>query len=218
MSRASRAIAVISDALFFREALSDILGKARFRNVVAISRAQLPSACLSGMRLGVAFLDLHQLSRIGKVLSSREIVGDLRACWSRAKVVAIGSAMQLAAQAASADVRLDFGRASPRLLVDIARAAVRRRSRELESLVASAGRGGRWPALSRREYEVLDLLSGGSDNLKIAAVLGVCERAIKAHVTSLLRKLHADNRTELAVAARDAGFGRSAVDLPFRTE
>jgi DNA-binding NarL/FixJ family response regulator len=132
-------------------------------------------------------------------------------------VVAIGSAIQLAAQAAAADIVLDFARASPRLLVDIARAAAHSRHRYLDALAMSGAGRARWPALSRREWEVLDLLSTGSDNLKMAATLGIAERTIKAHVTSLLRKLDAENRTELAVVARDAGFGCSGAGLPFRT-
>lgn len=53
--------------------------------------------------------------------------------------------------------------------------------------------------LSRRERDVLVLLSKGMDNLKIAAILGVTERAVKLHVSSLYRKLACENRIELAL-------------------
>jgi two-component system nitrate/nitrite response regulator NarL len=52
---------------------------------------------------------------------------------------------------------------------------------------------------------VLGHLSTGSDNLKIAAHLGISERAVKAHVSALLSVFSAENRTELAVLACRAG-------------
>lgn len=56
--------------------------------------------------------------------------------------------------------------------------------------------------LTPRERQVLSHLAGGSDNLKIAAQLGVTERTVKFHVTSLYRKLGAQSRVELALAGR----------------
>jgi DNA-binding NarL/FixJ family response regulator len=53
---------------------------------------------------------------------------------------------------------------------------------------------------------VLGLLGCGVENSKIAASLGISERAIKAHVSALLEKFHADNRTELALIACRAGL------------
>ena len=61
------------------------------------------------------------------------------------------------------------------------------------------------PALDRltpREREVLSHIANGADNLKVAAALGIAERTVKSHVTSLFRKIGAENRVELALAAR----------------
>ena len=44
-------------------------------------------------------------------------------------------------------------------------------------------------------------LAAGRDNRSIAATMGVGERAIKAHVSSLLALFGLDNRTELALLA-----------------
>ncbi|HEX8700344.1 MAG TPA: response regulator transcription factor [Myxococcaceae bacterium] len=63
----------------------------------------------------------------------------------------------------------------------------------------------RWSNLTPRQREVLGYLSTGSDNLKIAAHLGISERAVKAHVSALLSVFSAENRTELAVLACRAG-------------
>jgi DNA-binding NarL/FixJ family response regulator len=61
-------------------------------------------------------------------------------------------------------------------------------------------------ALTPREREVLAWIGTGADNLKISAQLGISERTVSAHVSSIYRKLGRENRTELALLARDAGL------------
>jgi DNA-binding NarL/FixJ family response regulator len=57
--------------------------------------------------------------------------------------------------------------------------------------------------LTPRELEVLALISEGLPNSEIAGQLFVTERTVKFHVSSILAKLGADNRTEaVALAAR----------------
>ncbi len=53
-------------------------------------------------------------------------------------------------------------------------------------------------SLTPRELEVLALLARGRKNSEIADALFVSERTIKFHVSSILGKLGADNRTEAA--------------------
>ena len=60
--------------------------------------------------------------------------------------------------------------------------------------------------LTAREREVLAYLATGADNLKIASHLGITERTVKAHVSSLYRKLECENRTSLALKARQLGI------------
>lgn len=60
--------------------------------------------------------------------------------------------------------------------------------------------------LSVREREVLSYISAGADNLKIASHLGISERTVKAHVSSLYRKLNQENRTQIALLARELGI------------
>jgi DNA-binding NarL/FixJ family response regulator len=56
-------------------------------------------------------------------------------------------------------------------------------------------------ALSPREREVLALVAEGRTNKAIADALFVSPNTVKTHVTSLLHKLHADTRVQLAAIA-----------------
>jgi len=64
-----------------------------------------------------------------------------------------------------------------------------------------------FPDLTAREREVLDLLAAGLRNHSIAARLGLSEKTVRNHVSSVLVKLQVPDRTAAALRARDAGFG-----------
>jgi len=53
---------------------------------------------------------------------------------------------------------------------------------------------------SRRELDVLELVSTGMTNTQVADQLGLTVHAIKFHLASIYRKLGVANRTEAAVA------------------
>lgn len=60
--------------------------------------------------------------------------------------------------------------------------------------------------LSPRENEVLSRLCRGLSNKEIARELDLQEVTIKLHVRTLCRKLEAKNRTQAAMAAKEAGL------------
>ncbi|HEU4349164.1 MAG TPA: response regulator transcription factor [Actinoplanes sp.] len=60
--------------------------------------------------------------------------------------------------------------------------------------------------LSERELEVVRLLAEGRSNREIAAALFLAEGTVKNHVTSLLGKLGARDRTQAALRARALGL------------
>ena len=60
--------------------------------------------------------------------------------------------------------------------------------------------------LSAREREVLVLVAGGRTNKAIAEALYVSPNTVKTHVTSLLHKLRADSRVQLAAIATQYGL------------
>jgi DNA-binding NarL/FixJ family response regulator len=64
---------------------------------------------------------------------------------------------------------------------------------------ASAVRG--IGALTAREHEVLAQLADGRSNREIARALGVSEKTVKTHVSSVLAKLGVADRTQAAVLA-----------------
>lgn len=61
-------------------------------------------------------------------------------------------------------------------------------------------------ALTERESEVLRLLASGLPNKLIAAELHITQRTAKFHVSAILHKLGARNRTEAVTLARGRGL------------
>jgi DNA-binding NarL/FixJ family response regulator len=62
--------------------------------------------------------------------------------------------------------------------------------------------------LSRREMEVLGLMTKGMSNKEIASTLGISHQTVKNHVTSILRKLGVEDRTQAALYALRRGWVR----------
>ncbi len=60
--------------------------------------------------------------------------------------------------------------------------------------------------LSEREREVLVLLAQGASNKELAEKLFITEGTVKNHVSSILAKLQAENRTQAADIARKRGL------------
>jgi DNA-binding CsgD family transcriptional regulator len=65
----------------------------------------------------------------------------------------------------------------------------------------------RFAGLSQREHEVAGLVAGGATNLEVAALLLISPKTVERHVTNILAKVGARNRTELADRLRGPGTG-----------
>jgi DNA-binding NarL/FixJ family response regulator len=62
--------------------------------------------------------------------------------------------------------------------------------------------------LTSREIEVLRLIAAGNANKEIASQLSIAEETVKSHVTNILAKLHAKDRTHAVTTALKRGFIR----------
>jgi DNA-binding NarL/FixJ family response regulator len=70
--------------------------------------------------------------------------------------------------------------------------------------------GSRAPAvfapLSPREVQILEVVTGGSTNKQVAYELGISEQTVKNHMSSILRKLSVNDRTQAVVYAIREGW------------
>lgn len=62
--------------------------------------------------------------------------------------------------------------------------------------------------LSAREMEILKCITKGQSNKEIARLLGISRQTVKNHMTSILRKLAVNDRTQAAVYALRRGWIR----------
>lgn len=62
--------------------------------------------------------------------------------------------------------------------------------------------------LTEREQQVLKLVASGLSNKRVAIQLDLHEKTVKHHMTRILAKLKVSNRTEAALALRDATENR----------
>ena len=60
--------------------------------------------------------------------------------------------------------------------------------------------------LSPREIEVLDLVAAGRTNKEIAVKLAISNQTVKNHISSILRKLAVNDRTQAVVYAMRRGW------------
>ena len=69
-------------------------------------------------------------------------------------------------------------------------------------------------SLSPQQFKVLQMLGAGRLNKQIAYDLGVSEATIKAHMTAILRKLGASNRTQAVLLAGKLAVDPDSVEAP----
>jgi DNA-binding NarL/FixJ family response regulator len=63
-----------------------------------------------------------------------------------------------------------------------------------------------WPELTRRQRDVLALVSEGKSNKLIGEALNMTESTVKAHVKQIIKRLHVANRTQAALMATRANW------------
>ena len=66
--------------------------------------------------------------------------------------------------------------------------------------------------LTPREVEILDCVAQGNSNKEIARILGISDQTVKNHITSILRKLAVNDRTQAVIYALRHGWIKLAED------
>jgi len=60
--------------------------------------------------------------------------------------------------------------------------------------------------LTSREVEILDCIARGNSNKEIARILSISDQTVKNHITSILRKLMVNDRTQAVIYALRHGW------------
>jgi DNA-binding NarL/FixJ family response regulator len=97
----------------------------------------------------------------------------------------------------------------PRQLLDTIRAVHRGQKRIQPEVAAELAEHAAEEELSPREIDVLRLIASGNANKEIAALLSIGEDTVKSHVTNILGKLGANDRTH----AVTIGLKRGIIEL-----
>jgi DNA-binding NarL/FixJ family response regulator len=83
-------------------------------------------------------------------------------------------------------------------------------ARRLAASLLAAGSDAPTAELTSRELDVLRLVGMGKANKEIAAELSISERTVRSHVSSILRKLALNSRTQAALWAVREGLVKPA--------
>jgi two-component system nitrate/nitrite response regulator NarL len=196
-------IAVLSDQGLYRDGIVESLRQHGFRRVDDFATCASLLETARGALLDLTLVDLAHEQE-----DPEDVMRRLRAVWPHVTVVAIGTPLQLAARAPGVDGYVELPRDGASQLSAMAKAVARRHPGPVKFPVSPevARQSRTWASLTPRQRQVLGLLGCGVENLKIAASLGISERAVKGHVSGLLEKFGVDNRTGLALIACRAGF------------
>ncbi len=211
-------ILLVDDQSLFREALRTLLGlQPDFEIVGEAENGERAIACAGKLLPDVVLMDLRMpvmggveatSGLLDKSPSSRVIVlttfDEDQEVFSALRAGAIGYLLK----ACSADKLCDSVRAAARGTSVLEPSVAAR-------MMAEWQRGGAPAApvvqplidpLSDRELEVLRLLASGCSNKEIGGRLRIAEGTVKNHMTNVLGKLGALDRTQAALKARELGL------------
>jgi DNA-binding NarL/FixJ family response regulator len=94
----------------------------------------------------------------------------------------------------------------PRELLDTIRAVHAGQKRIPPEVAAEVADHAVDDELSSREIDVLRLIAAGNANKQIACLLGIAEETVKSHITKILAKLGANDRTHAVTTALKRGI------------
>ena len=219
MNNKSLRLLLVDDQSLFREALRTLLSlQADFEIVAEAENGERAVALAKAHRPDVILMDLR-MPVMGGVEATRRVVAAVPA--SRVVVLTtfeedeeIFEALRAGAagyllKACSADKLCEAVRAAAKGTSVLEPSVAARMMAELSRLGAKEGRRPAAPLadpLSDRELSVLKLLAGGCSNKEIGSALSITEGTVKNHMTNVLGKLGALDRTQAALKARELGL------------
>jgi DNA-binding NarL/FixJ family response regulator len=183
-------IALLSDHVLFRQLVAQRLADQGFGPIIQVASKDKLIAAARRKRVDIAIIDVDHDSE-----DTQLIVRSLHAELPALHVIMLATPLR---QTADDTIVLETGG------VDRASAVI--------GLVPGL-RGGEdkaphrhWSRITERQREVMRWLAVGLDNAAIGQKLRIGERAVKAHVSSLLGLFGLENRTQLALMADRAGL------------
>ena len=198
-------VLIVDDHPLLREGIAALIGAEPDMELVAqAANGREALAQFKLKRPDVTLMDL-QMPQMGGI----EAIIAIRGEFPNARIIVLttytGDVQVLRALKAGARAYLLKGRVNAELL-DVIRAVHRGQKRIPPEIAAELADHATEDELSPREVEVLRLVAAGNGNRDIAATLSITEETVKNHVTHILAKLGANDRTHAVTIAIKRGF------------
>lgn len=198
-------IMIVDDHYLVRVGLTSIIGLEQDMTVCAeASSGEQAVSLFAAKRPDVTLMDVRLPGMTGIQATER-----IRGEFPEARVIVLSTYISdeevYAALKVGAMAYLVKSVAREELIQAVRKAAAGRRHVPADLAARLADRMSR-ASLSSRELEVLRLLVGGKRNREIASALDITEGTVKLHVSSILGKLGAVDRTEAVTVALQRGL------------
>ena len=211
LAESSPRVVLLEDHQVVRESLAGFLDASGLQVVGQFGDAEPFLAALPRLRPDVVLVDLVLRKSDGKPgVDGIQVVATVRESFPGIRVLVLTGKddPQLVRRAIHAGAAGFFSKltASSEELVLAIRTAARGEPLPQVAVPPAPPEVGLLAQVTDREREVLGCVAAGMDNLKIAALLDITERTVKAHLSNLYRKLGSESRTQLALLARELGI------------
>ena len=198
-------VLIVDDHPLLREGIAALIGAEEDMEVSAeATTGREGIAQFKLKRPDVTLMDL-QMPDMGGI----EAIIAIRGEFPNARIIVLttyaGDVQVLRALKAGARAYLLKGRVNTELL-EVIRAVHHGQKRIPPEIAAELAEHATEDDLSSREVEVLRLVANGNGNREIAAKLSITEETVKNHVTHILSKLGANDRTHAVTIAIKRGF------------
>ncbi len=198
-------VLIADDHPLLRDGISALIGAEPDMEVAAeAATGREALAQFNLKRPDITLMDL-QMPEMGGI----EAIIAIRGEFPNARIIVLttyaGDVQVLRALKAGARGYLLKGRVNTELL-DAIRAVHRGEKRIPPEIAAELADHAAEDDLSQREIDVLRLIAGGNGNREIAAQLSITEETVKNHVTHILSKLGANDRTHAVTIGIKRGF------------